>query len=636
MRKLVFLSLALAAGLMAVGTFLPVRTAGQKSKLRRSPQPVANQYIVVLNEDFVGRAALAVEVDAEAQYLTSLYGGHSRNIYSNAIKGFSAVMSPSEAERLSRDERVLFVEEDGTIGVSTTQTGAGWNLDRVDQRNLPLDSNYSYTETGAGAHVYVFDTGIRITHQEFGGRASVAYDALGDGGNGLDCNGHGTHVAGTIGGATYGLAKNALLHSVRVLSCSGNGQVSDMLQGVDWLTANRTNPAVANISVTAAGTSSVLESAITNSIASGIVYVIAAGNSAYDACSFTPARTPNAITVGASAQEDQRAPFSNFGPCVDVFAPGFQIISAGIASDSAIREMHGTSMAAPLVAGVAAIYRGANPSASSTTVRQAVLAATTDGILTDPGVGSPNKLLYSWVSGGPSPTPTPTITPTPTPTASPTPTPSPTPQSQGRIIIKKQVRGNGGPSSTAAFPYAATNISTPAFSLINNQEFVDPNVQGDGQTVVVTESMVEGWQLTSVQCVELSDGQPNVLNTTVDLANRRANIRVESGESVTCTFTSDEIAPTAGEASIGGRILDRRGRGVRGITLSLFNPRTGEVRYSGTNGFGFYSFVGVEVANYYVLTAYPTRKYTMVPGERSFTLNDDLANMDFLAESPDR
>ena len=633
MRKLIFLSLAVAFSLMAVATFLPVKTSGQKWKFHRSIEPIPNQYIVVLNEDLVGRNAVEVEVDAEAQFLSSLYGGQVRGIYANALKGYSVTMSPTEAEALSRNERVQYVEEDSVVTVSSTQPNAGWNLDRIDQRNLPLDTNYSYTQTGAGAHVYVIDTGIRITHQEFGGRANVVFDAINDGN--LDCNGHGTHVAGTVGGATFGVAKNVSLHSARVLRCDGSGAVSDIVSAVDWITAHRINPAVVNISITAAGSLPPLETAVTNSIASGVVYTISAGNGNYDACGYSPGRTPNAITVGATAQADDRALFSNYGSCIDVFAPGYEIISAGNASDTAIRQLNGTSMAAPLVAGAAAIYRGANPSASSTTVIQAVLNAATAGVVTNiAGTGSPNKLLYSWVGSAPTPTPTPTPTATPTPT--PTPTPSPTP-SNGRLTIRKHAQTtSGGTSSTTSFPYAATNIPTPSFTLLSNQEFTDPSVPETSQMISVTEAPVEGWQLTAVECVEVAGGSPNVLNTTVDLANHRANIMVESGESVTCTFTSQELAPTAGQATVGGRIVDRRGRGVRGVSLSLFDATTGETAYATTNGFGYYSLTGLDLLDFYVLTAFDTRKYTILDNVRSFALHDDLVNVDFLAESPDR
>lgn len=645
MRKLTILSLALAVSLIAVGTFLPTKTSGQRSKFYRSNQPIPNQYIVVLNENYVGRSAVGVEVEAEAQFLSSQYGGMVRSVYADALKGYSVTMSAVEAEALSRNERVQFVEEDSVVSLASTQTNAGWNLDRIDQRSLPMDTTYSYTGTGAGAHVYIIDTGIRTTHQEFGGRANVVFDAINDGQ--LDCNGHGTHVAGIVGGATYGVAKNVSLHSARVLKCDGNGQISDIMAAIDWVTAHRINPAIANISITSAGASPAMETAVTNSFNSGVLYTIAAGNAAGDACNYSPARTPAALTVAATAQIDDRALFSNVGPCVDLFAPGYEIVSAGIANDSATRQLSGTSMAAPLVAGVAAIYRAANLSASSAAVSDTLLNATTSGIISNAGTGTPNRLLYSWLSGAPSPTPTPTptATPTPTPTATPTPaptvtpspTPTPTPTSAGRINIKKQAHNNnGGTSSTVVFPYAATNISTPTFTLTSDQEFTDPNVPSSGQMVSVTEATVEGWQLTSVQCVEVAGDTPNLPNTTVDLTNHTANIMVESGETVTCTFISEELAPTAGEATVGGRITDRRGRGVRGVSLSLFDATTGETVMATTNSFGYYSITGLAVPDFYVLTAFDTRKYTIVNNVRSFALHDDLVNVDFFADSPDR
>ncbi len=634
MKKLTVLSLAFAVALMAAGTFLPIKTSGQKSKFHRSNQAIPNQYIVVLNEDFVGRTAVGVEVEAEAQFLSSLYGGKVRDVYATAVKGYSVSMSAYEAEELSQSERVEFVEEDSIISVASTQPNAGWNLDRIDQRNLPMDTNYTYTGTGAGAHVYIIDTGVRTTHQEFGGRANVVFDVVNDGQ--LDCNGHGTHVAGIVGGATYGAAKNVSIHSARVLGCDGNGQLSDLVAAVDWITAHRINPAVVNISITAAGSVPSLETAITNSFNSGILYTVASGNTAGDACNYSPARTPSALTVAATAQIDDRALFSNTGTCVDLFAPGYEIVSAGIASDTANRQLSGTSMAAPLVAGVAAIYRAANPSASASAVSQTLLSASTSGLVTNAGPGTPNRLLYSWLSGAPSPTPTPTPTPTATPTPTPTPTPSPAP-SAGRLTIKKRVlTTSGGTSSTTSFPYAAVNIPTPSFSLLNNQEFTDPDVPENGQTIVVTENEVQGWRLLSVECVEVAGSTPNIPNTTVDLANHRASIRVESGESVTCTFTSEPLAPTAGEATVEGRIADWRGRAVRGVTLSLYDATTGETAFTRTNNFGYYTFSRLEVPHYYVLTAFDTSRYAISNNVRSFTLHDNIAGVNFVAELIDR
>src|SRR5215213_1796720 len=225
MRKLTILSLVFAVGLITAGSFLTVQTSGHKrSKFHRSSQPVSNRYIVVFDEEQIGSFAESPQVEAEAQGLSFIYGGTVRSVYSNALKGYSAEMTQEEAVALSLDDRVLFVEEDTKIGIAATQINAPWNLDRVDQRSMPLNLSYDYTQNGTGAHVYILDTGIRTSHQEFGGRASVSLDVIGDGQNGQDCNGHGTHVAGTVGGLTYGAAKNVWLHSVRVLPCSGGGQ----------------------------------------------------------------------------------------------------------------------------------------------------------------------------------------------------------------------------------------------------------------------------------------------------------------------------------------------------------------------------------------------------------------------------
>src|SRR4051812_18833582 len=272
-----FFSLAAICVMVAV-----VFPQSRNSKFVRSENAVANRYIVLLNEKFIPAGAAAASVQTQAADLASVYGAAVVKTYSSAVKGFSAIMSEKEALTLSSDSRVSLVEADREMSVSSiqTQSNAPWNLDRVDQRNLPWDSTYNYPGSGAGVHIYIIDTGIRVTHSDFGGRASVAYDGIGDGQNGNDCNGHGTHVAGIAAGATWGVAKQAYLHAVRVLPCSGSGLISDVLDGVYWVTFSHQSPAVANISSSTPGDSPALEAAITNSIASGVVYTIAAGNSA--------------------------------------------------------------------------------------------------------------------------------------------------------------------------------------------------------------------------------------------------------------------------------------------------------------------------------------------------------------------
>jgi subtilisin family serine protease len=324
--------------------------------------------------------------------MSTTYRGKLKHVYQNAINGFAAEMSEEDAERLSEDFRVKFVEEDAVMTSDATQTNPPWGLDRIDQRNRPLSGSYTYNFTGSGVRVYVIDTGIRTTHTQFGGRASNVFDAFG--GNGADCNGHGTHVSGTVGGSTYGVAKSALLRGVRVLDCNGSGSTSGVIAGVDWVRQNRIDPAVANMSL-GGGASTALDNAVNNLSNSGVTIAVAAGNSNSNACNSSPSRAVNAITVGSTTSTDARSSFSNFGTCVDLFAPGSSILSAWFSSNSATATLSGTSMASPHVAGVAALYKQANPSASPTTIRNAIVNSATTNVITNVGTGSPNRLLYS-------------------------------------------------------------------------------------------------------------------------------------------------------------------------------------------------------------------------------------------------
>jgi subtilisin family serine protease len=362
-------------------------TAPRFAAVAAQPELIAGQYIVVFKQD-------VQDPDALAQSLIRAHGATHRFSYTHAIKGFAAKMSDAAAAAIARNPQVAYVEQDQVMRAITTETNATWGIDRIDQRALPLSGTYSYTPTGAGVTAYIIDTGIRFDHVEFGGRAATGVDEVTAGGNASDCNGHGTHVSGTVGGATYGVAKGVRLVAVRVLDCSGSGTTSGVVAGIDWVTGNHATPAVANMSL-GGGASTSLDDAVRRSISAGVTYAIAAGNSNADACSYSPARVAEAITVGATTSSDARASYSNFGSCLDLFAPGSSITSAWYTSTTATNTISGTSMATPHVTGTAALFLETNPSAAPATVAAAITSSATTGVVTTAGAGSPNRLLYS-------------------------------------------------------------------------------------------------------------------------------------------------------------------------------------------------------------------------------------------------
>jgi subtilisin family serine protease len=389
-KTAVFLTVAL----LCLMTFAsePTRSAEQKDKLLKKAEKIENQYIVVLDDAVVGEKGDYSIAEYIANEMAVNYRGKLKHVYKHALNGFAVEMSEADAELLSLDFRVKYVEEDGIVTTNATQSNPPWGLDRIDQRDRPLSGTYTYNWTGSGVRVYVIDTGIRTAHTQFGGRASNVYDV--NGGNGQDCNGHGTHVSGTIGGSTYGVAKSALLRGVRVFGCGNTTSTSNIIAGVNWVVSNHINPAVANMSVGGPASAS-MDTAVQNLINSGVTVAVAAGNSNVDACSQSPARLAAAITVGSTTSTDARSSFSNFGPCLDLFAPGSSILSAWYTSNTATATLSGTSMASPHVAGVAALYKQANPSASPATIRNAIVNNSTTNRITSVGTGSPNRLLYS-------------------------------------------------------------------------------------------------------------------------------------------------------------------------------------------------------------------------------------------------
>jgi serine protease len=375
----------------------------RESTVVRAAEPIPGRYIVVLTEGHSARPREGV-LAASGDLMTA-YAATAVSYFDTAVEGFVADMTPEAAELLSQDARVAFVEEDGWVHASASQQinqNALFGLDRVDQRNLPLDRVYNFNTTGAGVTAFVLDTGIRPSHAEFGGRVVEGRTFINDGNGTNDCNGHGTHVAGTIGGATFGLAKAVTLVPVRVLGCDGSGSISGIIGGLDFAAQSPRRPAVANLSL-GGGASQALDTAVRRATAAGVTVVVAAGNETADACGGSPSRAPEAITVGATTSADRRAGFSNFGNCVDIFAPGQGILSAAPTSDNATAVLSGTSMAAPHVAGAAALFLESAPSSTPAQVDAALAGNATPNLVVD-ARSAANKLLFiGFINGGGQP-----------------------------------------------------------------------------------------------------------------------------------------------------------------------------------------------------------------------------------------
>jgi subtilisin family serine protease len=338
---------------------------------------VDGDYLVVLNEG------------GDPRWVAAIAGVDPHFVYTAALNGFAATLNRGQLNALQHNPNVDYIEEDGVYQATTTQSGATWGLDRIDQRNRPLSGTYTYTSTGSGVRAYIIDTGIQANHPQFGSRAQAVYDYAG--GSGADCNGHGTHVAGTIGSTTYGVAKNVMLRGVRVLNCSGSGTTSAIVAGIDWVRVNGIHPAVANMSL-GGGLSSSLNTAATNLANSGIFLAVAAGNENQNACNVSPASASGVLTVAASTSTDAKASYSNWGSCVEVYAPGSSITSTWMGSGT--NTISGTSMATPHTVGVAALYKAAFGDAASSTVNSWIINNATSGVITGNVSGTPNRLLY--------------------------------------------------------------------------------------------------------------------------------------------------------------------------------------------------------------------------------------------------
>ncbi|HET9797021.1 MAG TPA: S8 family serine peptidase [Gemmatimonadaceae bacterium] len=394
----------LAASLAALGTVIacaeaptssPPEASASASSLAPQEAPAFSRGLSA--QLIPGRFIVTLRSGASPAAVAREHGVTPDFVYDAALNGFAGSISDAARAGLLRDARVTRVEQDGIATTQSTETGATWGIDRVDQRSLPLSTTFTYTNTGAGVTAYIIDTGILFTHSEFGGRAVSGYDAV-DGGSADDCNGHGTHVAGTVGGATYGVAKGVRLVAVRVLDCGGSGSWSGVIAGMNWVTKNHATPAVANMSL-GGGASSSVDDALRGMIASGVATAVAAGNGnqggrQQDACKYSPARVAEAMTIGATDRSDTKTSWSNYGNCVDWFAPGLSITSSWYSSNTATNTISGTSMATPHTTGVAALYLQTHGSSTAQQVRDALYASTTKGIVNKSYTAN-NHLLFT-------------------------------------------------------------------------------------------------------------------------------------------------------------------------------------------------------------------------------------------------
>jgi subtilisin family serine protease len=373
---------------VALGAVMALAACSDESPVS-ARQPGAAPVLAAGERGIEGQYIVVVRQGADPRSVAGVAGVSPRYVYTAAINGFAAALNAGQLNALQHNPNVETIEQDQVAEASATQSSATWGIDRIDQRNRPLSGTYTYTTTASSVYAYIIDTGIYASHSNFGGRASNVYDAFGGSGN--DCNGHGTHVAGTVGSATYGVAKGVRLRGVRVLDCNGSGSFSGIIAGIDWVRVNRVNPAVANLSL-GGGYSSTLNNAVTNLANSGVFVAVAAGNENQDACNVSPASASAVTTVASSTSSDAKSSFSNWGGCVDVYAPGSSITSTW--NNGGTNTISGTSMASPHVAGVGALYKATYGNASQSTIDSWIKNNATAGVITGNPTGTPNRLLY--------------------------------------------------------------------------------------------------------------------------------------------------------------------------------------------------------------------------------------------------